>query len=74
MVADGRLRLQWAYCPHIHSRATIDALAQRFIAALRALIVHCTTPGVGAYTPSDFPLAALEEAQLDEVLSQVEFE
>jgi non-ribosomal peptide synthase protein (TIGR01720 family) len=66
--------MDWAYCPHVHTRATIDALAHRFIGALRALIVHCTTPGVGGYTPSDFPLAALEESQLDEVLSQVEFE
>ncbi|MFI5177454.1 MAG: amino acid adenylation domain-containing protein, partial [Vicinamibacterales bacterium] len=74
LVTGGQLRLEWSYCPSIHTRPTIDALAQRCIAALRGLIAHCTTPGVGAYTPSDFPLAALGETQLDELISQVEFE
>jgi amino acid adenylation domain-containing protein/non-ribosomal peptide synthase protein (TIGR01720 family) len=73
-VVNGRLTLDWSYCPHIHTRATVDALAQRCVAALRTLITHCTTPGIGGYTPSDFPLAALAESQLDEALSQVEFE
>ena len=33
---------------------------ERMLASLRALILHCRQPGVGGYTPSDFPLARLE--------------
>jgi microcystin synthetase protein McyA len=74
MTHRGQLQLDWIYCANLHSRATIEALAHRCVSALRELITHCTAPGVGGYTPSDFPMAELEENQLNEVLSQVEFE
>jgi hypothetical protein len=32
---------------------------------LGELIEHCCRPGVGGYTPSDFPLAGLDQAALD---------
>jgi microcystin synthetase protein McyA len=70
----GQLQLDWIYCVHLHSRATIEALAHRCASALRALIAHCTAPGAGGYTPSDFPMAELGEDQLNDVLSRVEFE
>ncbi|MEN8161480.1 MAG: condensation domain-containing protein, partial [Myxococcota bacterium] len=36
-----------------------------FLDALRELIAHCRTAGVGGYTPSDFPLARLDQETLD---------
>lgn len=64
-----RLEVDWTYSTHVHTRATIDALARAYIERLRALIDHCTAPGAAAYTPSDFPLARLDQRELDELLS-----
>jgi amino acid adenylation domain-containing protein/non-ribosomal peptide synthase protein (TIGR01720 family) len=63
-VADGRLRVSWTWSTDVHERATIEALADRFGVALRALIAHCTSPGAGRRTPFDFPLARLDAAGL----------
>ena len=43
-VLGGRLRLSWAYCPGRHRRATVEALAQNFLATLREVVVHCQSP------------------------------
>ncbi len=37
-VAGGRLHMEWVYSPQLHRRATIEALAEGFMAALRELI------------------------------------
>ncbi len=52
-VAAGRLHLRWVHDARL-DQATVEALAARFLEALRALIAHCLSPGVGGYTPSDF--------------------
>ncbi len=67
-VSGGRLRLAWDYSEALHRRETVERLAEGFLAELRALIAHCTAPEAGGYTPSDFPLAGLEQAALDELL------
>jgi non-ribosomal peptide synthase protein (TIGR01720 family) len=43
-VLGGRLRMTWAYSPGRHRRATVEALAQNFLAALREVVVHCQSP------------------------------
>jgi amino acid adenylation domain-containing protein/non-ribosomal peptide synthase protein (TIGR01720 family) len=68
VVLGGRLRLDWTYSEHVHARATVERLTDAFMRALRALIGHCLTPGVGGHTPADFPLARLDQRQLDELL------
>ena len=40
-------------------------MADRFVQALRRFIHHCLEPGGGGYTPSDFPLARLDQPTLD---------
>jgi amino acid adenylation domain-containing protein/non-ribosomal peptide synthase protein (TIGR01720 family) len=65
LVRAGKLEFEWIYHPNIHPSDAIDRLADDFLAALRATIVHCLSPGVGGRTPSDFPLAALEQAGVD---------
>jgi non-ribosomal peptide synthase protein (TIGR01720 family) len=42
--------------------------------ALRAVIAHCTTPEAGGFTPSDFPLAQLDQEELDQAFDNLEFE
>jgi amino acid adenylation domain-containing protein/non-ribosomal peptide synthase protein (TIGR01720 family) len=66
MVLGGRLRVDWGYAGR-HDRATIERLAEGFRAELEALIDLCLQPGVGGWTPSDFPLARLGQAALDTV-------
>lgn len=66
-VTNGQLRFMWVYCPHFHNQATVEGLAQRFSAALRAIIAHCLAPEAGGSTPSDFPLAQLNTRSLNKL-------
>jgi amino acid adenylation domain-containing protein/non-ribosomal peptide synthase protein (TIGR01720 family)/FkbM family methyltransferase len=66
-----QLSLAWKYSGQIHEHATIERLAQGFLAALRALIAHCRSSEAVSYTPSDFPLANLNQQALDAILSRV---
>ncbi|MCG8348343.1 MAG: amino acid adenylation domain-containing protein, partial [Chloroflexales bacterium] len=70
-VIGGRLQMEWSYSANLHRQATVEHLAQEFIAALRNLITHCQSPNAGGYTPSDFNLAKLDQRRLDKVLSKV---
>ncbi|HSE19642.1 MAG TPA: condensation domain-containing protein, partial [Pyrinomonadaceae bacterium] len=66
-VRDGRLQMDWAYSDQIHTRQTIEAVAENFIRKLRRLIEHCVLREVREYTPSDFPLVNLNERQLAQI-------
>ena len=70
LAAGGRLQLSWMYSDQVHNRETIEQLAQDYIKALQQIIRHCQSEEAGGYTPSDFPLAQLTQAELDEVLAQ----
>ncbi len=63
-VAADRLRVDWVYSRNIHRRETVERLAQQFIDGLRDLIGHCVSPEAGGVTPSDFPLAGLDQTQM----------
>ena len=65
LVIDGRLELRWSFSDRAHRRDTIERLAAAYVSALRDIIVHCTAPGAGGYTPSDFPLAHLDQPAID---------
>ncbi len=73
-VSGGRLRLHWHYAPAIHHRETVEKLAAAFGASLRRLIAHCTSPGAGSYTLSDFPLARLPQTALDALHTSADVE
>jgi len=68
LVHDGRLRMSFTYSESRHRRATVQALAGRFLEALRRLLAHCLSGATGC-TPSDFPLAALTQPSLDRLAS-----
>ncbi|HSK00938.1 MAG TPA: amino acid adenylation domain-containing protein [Kofleriaceae bacterium] len=70
-IRGGRLHVRWNYTTQRYHRETIERLARAFDRALAALIEHCTTPGVGAYTPSDFELAKLDGGELAALLERV---
>lgn len=70
-VRDGRLEVDWRYGPARIRRATVRTLAEAHLTELRRLIDHCTAPGAGGFTPSDFPAAGLDQDALDRLLTRV---
>ncbi|WP_433732007.1 amino acid adenylation domain-containing protein [Actinoplanes sp. CA-051413] len=64
-VTAGCLELTWSYGRNRHEPRTVAALADRMCAALRAIVDHCAEAGAGGRTPSDFPLARLDQAAVD---------
>jgi non-ribosomal peptide synthase protein (TIGR01720 family) len=68
-VTQGRLYVSIAYSEEVHAQATIERLAQNYLAALRELIAHCKSPEAGGYTPSDFPEATISQKSLNRLLS-----
>jgi non-ribosomal peptide synthase protein (TIGR01720 family) len=64
--------VEWTYSSNLHRRTTVTGLAQRFIEALRLLIVHCQSPEAGGSTPSDFPLAGLDEQEFGKLSLLIE--
>jgi amino acid adenylation domain-containing protein/non-ribosomal peptide synthase protein (TIGR01720 family) len=73
-MAEGQLQIDCTYSENIHRRATIERLAQEFNTELRQLIAHCHSTEAADTTPSDFPLAELNQEQLDQAFAQVSFE
>jgi amino acid adenylation domain-containing protein/non-ribosomal peptide synthase protein (TIGR01720 family) len=61
----GRLVLTWFYAEPIHAHATVRRLADELLGALAGIVDHCAGPAAGGRTPSDFPLAGLDQAALD---------
>ena len=70
-VVEGRLQVDWTYSENVHQRATIQRFADDFVDALRSLINHCLSPEAGGHTPSDFPLARLNEKKLSKLASMI---
>lgn len=68
-VVDGKFEARWTYPERMVGDKGIQALADEYLAALRQVIAHCLTPEAGGWTPSDFPLACLDQSSLDQLLS-----
>jgi amino acid adenylation domain-containing protein/non-ribosomal peptide synthase protein (TIGR01720 family) len=60
----GALELSFGYSREVYRAESVEALARACQAELEALIKHCAG-GASGVTPSDFPLAALDQARLD---------
>ncbi|RKT12184.1 non-ribosomal peptide synthase protein (TIGR01720 family)/amino acid adenylation domain-containing protein [Streptomyces sp. 1114.5] len=67
MVRDGELEFGWEYSGNVHHEETVARLAEAFLAALEQIVEHCARPGAGGCTPSDFPLAGLDQAAVDRI-------
>jgi amino acid adenylation domain-containing protein/non-ribosomal peptide synthase protein (TIGR01720 family) len=63
-VSNGQLHLSWAYSRARHDADTMDTLLATFCTTLAELVCSCEDSAAGA-TPSDFPLAALDQPALD---------
>jgi amino acid adenylation domain-containing protein/non-ribosomal peptide synthase protein (TIGR01720 family) len=60
-----RLEFTWYYSAGVHHEETVRRLAGELTGALREIIAHCRRPDTGGRTPSDFPLARLDQAGVD---------
>ncbi|NEA52331.1 condensation domain-containing protein, partial [Streptomyces sp. SID10815] len=67
-VSGGRLEFTWSYSDQVHHRETVARLAGELADELRAVIRHCARPGAGGRTPSDYPLAPLDQAAVDRLV------
>ncbi|HKX29432.1 MAG TPA: condensation domain-containing protein, partial [Blastocatellia bacterium] len=68
-VLNGRLHLGWTYSEHVHRQETVEKAANRTLEVLRELIAGSRSVGPRPYTPSDFPLAALNQQRLNQLLA-----
>ncbi|WP_344335233.1 condensation domain-containing protein, partial [Kitasatospora putterlickiae] len=62
-----RLAAEWSWPAGLFTEDEIRDLADTWSTALRALAAHARRPGAGGHTPSDFPLARLEQQDVDEI-------
>ncbi|GAA3887070.1 hypothetical protein GCM10022243_59820 [Saccharothrix violaceirubra] len=69
-VQDDRLEFSFHYSDNAHAEATIRVLVEGFADALRGIADHCASPGAGGRTPSDFPLVALTQEQVDRITGE----
>ncbi|MDJ0674318.1 MAG: amino acid adenylation domain-containing protein [Calothrix sp. MO_167.B42] len=70
IVVEGKLQVNWLYSSHLHHQETIAKWAKDFEQNLLAILAHCTQPGVGTYTPSDFPLLHSSQSYLSRLSTQ----
>ena len=71
MTQGRQLHVAWRYCPALHPPALVGQLAERYLHHLRAVIAHCCDPAHHGITPSDVPLAGLDQPALDQLVRSV---
>ncbi|HLP89572.1 MAG TPA: amino acid adenylation domain-containing protein [Nostocaceae cyanobacterium] len=65
IVVDGELQIDWLYSSNLHLSPTINQWVADFCQNLEEILNHCLTSGVSSFTPSDFPLAKLNQNTLN---------
>ncbi|HEY4388160.1 MAG TPA: condensation domain-containing protein, partial [Ktedonobacteraceae bacterium] len=66
-IVAGQLHVMWTYSTSRHRQETVEGLAQQFFSSLRQLLSHCLAPEAGSVTPSDVPLARVDQSFLDQL-------
>jgi len=64
-VVDNQLQISWSYGKARYHKKTINFLAQAYMSVLQELVLHCAMLEQEEFTPSDFPLARLDQSGLD---------
>ncbi|MFL5000740.1 MAG: amino acid adenylation domain-containing protein, partial [Xanthobacteraceae bacterium] len=69
--ADGaKLTATWSWASAIVTEEAVRELAERWFAALEALVHHASRPGAGGRSPSDVPLVTLSQAEIERLESR----
>src|SRR5262249_25367705 len=63
--ARARLRAHWSWAAALVTEEEVRDLAQRWFVALEELVRHAAAPGAGGRSPSDLPLVALTQAEIE---------
>ena len=64
--AEPVLRGMFGYSPDLVRVETVSALADEWVAALRALAGHASDEDAGGFTPSDLTLDDLDQSEIDD--------
>jgi microcystin synthetase protein McyA len=70
-IVRGRLSFEWSYSARQFYPDTIERMANEYIQNLINLIEHCISPEAEGFTPSDFPMAGLNQQELDKLLGKI---
>jgi non-ribosomal peptide synthase protein (TIGR01720 family) len=70
-VAGGRLQMGWSYREEEYEKETIERIAEQYMKELEEIVEHCVGEGAGGWTPSDFPLANLDNKNLENLLAEL---
>src|SRR5262249_15673456 len=60
-----RLSATWTWAPALLSEAQVRDLAESWFRTLETLAQHASMPGAGGRTPSDLPLVALTQTEIE---------
>ena len=72
MVSDGKLRVSFSYSANLHESQSIRELSDHYRAALNSILDHAIMPDHSVnYSAADFPLADLNEEDLEELMSDL---
>ena len=63
--AGATLTATWSWGANLLTEEIVRDLAERWFAALGALVRHVAHPGAGGRTPSDLPLVVLSQAEIE---------
>jgi non-ribosomal peptide synthase protein (TIGR01720 family) len=69
-MSGGQLVIRWRYSESLYHEQTVRRLSDRYVDELRAL-VGLSRQVTSVHTPSDFPLARVDQGQLDDLLSRL---
>ncbi|MFE3453510.1 amino acid adenylation domain-containing protein [Nonomuraea sp. NPDC059194] len=76
IVRDGasgpELSATWSWPEGVLVHADVAGLAEAWLEALRGIAVHVSGPGAGGHTPSDFPMVALDQEEIDALPRELE--
>lgn len=67
LVQGEQLNLTWSYSDQVHHKTTVQDLVHQFGQNLRSLL-FCNQTQPNAYTPTDFPLANVNQTDLNKLL------
>jgi non-ribosomal peptide synthase protein (TIGR01720 family) len=71
IVTDGCMGIEFTYSKNLHRTTSIQALAHSYQDALRQFIHADQDHQPGGHTPSDFPMARLNQQKLDRLMSKL---
>ncbi|MEU7892143.1 amino acid adenylation domain-containing protein [Nonomuraea sp. NPDC049152] len=76
IVRDGasgpELSATWSWPEGVLDHADVAELADAWLEALRGIAAHVAGPSAGGHTPSDFPMVALDQEEIDALPRELE--